>query len=73
MHERPRGDVVRNRHDLTIGTSAVRWDGTVLEIDIEERDTRLVNPIHRRVAGTVRVYPEALNRALLRAMQEIAD
>ena len=63
MHERPRGDVVRNRHDLTIGTSAVRWDGTVLEIDIEERDTRLFNPIHRRVAGTVRVYPEALNRA----------
>ena len=61
MHERPRGDVVRNSGDLQIGTSAVRWDGNVLEIDIEERDTRLFNPVHRRVTGKVRVIPEALN------------
>ncbi|MHA7819712.1 MAG: hydroxyneurosporene dehydrogenase [Erythrobacter sp.] len=63
MHERPRGDVERDRRNLQIGTSAVRWDGNVLEIDIEERDTRLFNPVHRRVAGKVRVYPEALNPA----------
>ena len=63
MHERPSTDVRRDRSNLEIGNSAVRWDGNVLEIDIEERDTRLFNPIHRRVAGKVRVYPEALNPA----------
>ena len=63
MHERPSGDVRRDARNLEIGTSAVRWDGNMLEIDIEERDTRLFNPIHRRVAGKVRVYPEALNPA----------
>lgn len=61
MTERPRSDVSRDDHNLTIGTSSVRWDGNVLEIDIEERDTRLFNPIHRRVCGKVRVIPEALN------------
>ncbi|MEM7781033.1 MAG: hydroxyneurosporene dehydrogenase [Pseudomonadota bacterium] len=63
MHERPRGDVTRGAHDLTIGASSVIWDGDALTIEIEERDTRLFNPIHRRVAGRVKVYPEALNRA----------
>jgi carotenoid 1,2-hydratase len=63
MYERPRDCVRRDAHNLEIGTSAVRWDGNVLEIDIEERDTRLFNPVHRRVAGKVRVHPEALNAA----------
>jgi len=61
MHERPSGDVTRDAKTLTIGTSQVRWDGTMLEIEIEERDTRLFNPFHRRVCGKVRVFPEALN------------
>ena len=62
MHERPEGDVRRDARNLEIGHSAMRWNGNHLEIEIEERDTRLFNPIHRRVAGRVRVYPEALNR-----------
>ncbi|WP_081853299.1 hydroxyneurosporene dehydrogenase [Erythrobacter longus] len=63
MHERPQGDVRRDATNLEIGHSAMRWNGDHLEIDIEERDTRLFNPIHRRVAGKVRVHPEALNAA----------
>ncbi|MEE4200416.1 hydroxyneurosporene dehydrogenase [Erythrobacter sp.] len=63
MHERPRSCIAREAHHLEIGASALRWDGNVLEIDIEERDTRLFNPVHRRVAGKVRVHPEALNAA----------
>lgn len=62
MHERPEEDVRRDARNLEIGHSAMRWNGNHLEIEIEERDTRLFNPIHRRVAGKVRVYPEALNR-----------
>ncbi len=61
MHERPSEDVSRDAQNLVIGDSQVRWDGNVLEIDIEERDTRLFNPVHRRVCGKVRVIPEALN------------
>lgn len=63
MHERPSTDVTRDARTLTIGTSEVRWDGNMLEIEIEERDTRLFNPFHRRVCGKVRVFPEALNPA----------
>ncbi len=61
MTERPSSAVSRTRSELTIGPSNVRWDGNVLEIEIEERDTRLFNPIHRPVRGKVRVIPEALN------------
>ncbi|MEL7188176.1 MAG: hydroxyneurosporene dehydrogenase [Pseudomonadota bacterium] len=61
MTERPRGAVARDAANLQIGPSAVRWDGNALEIDIEERDKRLFMPGGRRVAGTVRVHPEALN------------
>ncbi|MFU7528442.1 hydroxyneurosporene dehydrogenase [Qipengyuania sp. ASV99] len=61
MTERPSANVARDPSNLTIGASQVRWDGNALEIEIEERDTRLFNPVHRRVRGTVRVIPEALN------------
>lgn len=61
MHERPQGDLRRDASNLEIGHSAMRWNGDHLEIEIEERDTRLFNPVHRRVTGRVRVYPEALN------------
>ncbi len=63
MTERPRADVTRDKANLAIGPSAVRWDGNVLEIDIEERDKRLFNPFRRPVRGKVRVIPEALNAA----------
>jgi carotenoid 1,2-hydratase len=63
MTERGSRALTRSRSELAIGPSAVRWDGDVLEIAIEERDTRLFNPIRRPVRGTVRVIPEALNPA----------
>ena len=63
MTERGRGAVQCDRHELTIGPSNVAWDGDELTIDIEERDTRLFNPIRRPVRGRVRVIPEALNPA----------
>ncbi len=61
MTERPRGSVVQERDALAIGPSSVRWTGEALEIRIEERDKRVGIPWRRRVRGTVRVYPEALN------------
>ena len=61
MTERPRGAVTQERDTLAIGPSAVRWTGQALEIDIEERDKRVGIPWRRRVRGTVRVVPEALN------------
>jgi len=61
MTERGQRGVEQRRSSLTIGASSVRWTGEALEIEIEERDKRLGVPWQRRVAGTVRVYPEALN------------
>ncbi|MEL6210975.1 MAG: hydroxyneurosporene dehydrogenase, partial [Pseudomonadota bacterium] len=59
MTERPSADVERDKANLAIGPSQVRWDGNALEIDIEERDSRLFNPLRRPVRGKVRVIPEA--------------
>ncbi len=61
MTEIGEGAVAQQRDCLSLGASAVRWDGDRLIIDIEERDTRLFNPIHRRVAGRVTLHPEMLN------------
>jgi len=61
MTERGHGDVDQSRDTLVLGPSSVRWTGTALEIDIEERDKRLGVPWQRRVRGRIRVHPEALN------------
>ncbi|MBX7497076.1 hydroxyneurosporene dehydrogenase [Qipengyuania sp. 6B39] len=61
MTERGRAAVERDADTLAIGPSSVRWTGDALEIAIEERDKRLGIPWQRRVRGTVRVIPEALN------------
>lgn len=61
MTERGRGSVARDADSLQIGPSSVRWTGDALEIDIEELDKRVGVPWQRRVAGKVRVHPEALN------------
>ena len=63
MTERGRSAVERDAANLAIGPSAVRWENGALTIDIVEGDTRLFVPWQRKVTGTVRVYPEALNRA----------
>jgi len=62
MTERPRTALSRDAANLVIGPSAVRWDGSMLAITIQEGDTRLFVPWQRPVVGRVRVYPEALNR-----------
>jgi carotenoid 1,2-hydratase len=61
MTERPSAAVSRDGASLEIGASAMRWTGDALEIEIEERDKRLGIPWQRRVAGRVRIYPEAVN------------
>lgn len=61
MTEKGERDVARDEDNLQIGASQVRWTGDALEIDIEERDTRLFNPIHRPVRGKIRVIPELRN------------
>lgn len=61
MTERTRGAVRRDRDQLTIGPSGLRWTGDALEITIEEQDKRVGIPWQRRVAGTIRVIPEAVN------------
>ena len=63
MTERGRSALAREAALLTIGPSAMRWENGALTITIEEGDTRLFVPWQRRVAGRVRVIPEALNRA----------
>lgn len=63
MTERPRTKVLRDADTLEIGPSHVRWTGDALEIGIEERDKRLGIPWRRRVRGTVRIIPEAVNAA----------
>jgi carotenoid 1,2-hydratase len=41
---------------LEVGPSAMRWDGTTLEVEVDE----ISNPIPHRVRGVVRVHPEAV-------------
>ena len=53
MTERGKGSLWRDRTTLRIGPSAVRWDGEVLVIDIEEQGA--VFPLN--VRGQVRVTP----------------
>lgn len=62
MTERGSSEVERDASNLVIGPSSVRWDGEALTIDIHESDKRLFNPFQRKVAGRIRVFPEALNR-----------
>jgi len=61
MTERPRDDVARDAAHLQIGPSGIRWTGDALEIDVVERDSRVLIPWRRPVRGKVRVVPEALN------------
>lgn len=53
MTERGPGSLTREAASLTIGPSALRWDGTVLTITLDERCA----PLPLRVKGKVRVRP----------------
>ena len=56
MTERGQGAVDRGPDYLSIGPSALQWDGSGLTIRINE----VGMPIPRRVRGTIRLYPSAL-------------
>lgn len=59
MTERGRGALFRDATSLTIGPSALAWDGTTLTIAIDETTV----PVPSRLRGTVRVRPSALTGA----------
>lgn len=50
-----RGDrsIARSADALAIGPSAMRWEGSSLVVDLDER----TSPIARRLAGRIRVWP----------------
>ncbi len=56
MTERGRADVHRTASSLTVGPSALWWDGNGLTIRIDE----MSSPLPSRVRGVVRVYPAAV-------------
>jgi carotenoid 1,2-hydratase len=55
LTERGRGALSRSTHDLAIGPSSMRWDGTDLVIEIDE----ITVPIPSRLRGVVRLSPSA--------------
>ncbi|MCQ0989630.1 carotenoid 1,2-hydratase [Jiella marina] len=56
MTERRANALHRDAGTLSVGPSAMRWDGTSLTVSIDE-----ITPlIPKRVKGTVRLYPEAV-------------
>ena len=58
MTERKRGALTRDANMLTIGPSALSWDGGVLTIRIDEIST----PFFKPVRGVVRVEPAGVNQ-----------
>ncbi|MBE7209818.1 MAG: carotenoid 1,2-hydratase [Gluconacetobacter diazotrophicus] len=56
MTERGAAAVQRDRHALRIGRSAMRWDGGMLRITLDE----VTAPLPTRVRGEIRVRPRAL-------------
>ena len=56
MTERGEQSVARDANSLAIGSSAVRWDGTSLVIDIDEHAAPLPLPLR----GRVRVMPQVM-------------
>lgn len=57
MTERNRPAVSRTHDRLSIGPSALRWDGRALDVALEEWAV----PIPRRVRGRVRLHPSVVN------------
>lgn len=61
MTERDQYAVSRDASSLTVGPSAVAWNGTELVIDLDE----ITVPFPRRVRGRIRVMPRALTRTFV--------
>ena len=55
MTERGAAALQRSAHTLAIGPSALRWDGSVLDITLDERCV----PLPRRLRGRLRLHPQA--------------
>jgi carotenoid 1,2-hydratase len=58
LTERGAAALQRSRDHLQIGPSAMRWDGTCLEVEIDE----ITVPLPGRLRGRLRLYPAALTR-----------
>lgn len=56
LTERGRGALSRSADALVLGPSAMRWEGDALVVDLDEQTA----PIPRRLAGTIRLHPEAM-------------
>ena len=56
MTERRAAQVRRDRHDLSLGRSALRWTGDAMDIAVDE----ICAPLPRRVRGSVRLVPLAM-------------
>jgi carotenoid 1,2-hydratase len=58
LTERGRGALQRGTDFLSIGPSALSWEGGVLTVRIDE----VTAPIPSRIRGTVRLFPDAVER-----------
>jgi carotenoid 1,2-hydratase len=56
MTERGADSVARDTHSFAVGPSSLRWDGTALIIDIDERAMPLPLPVR----GRVRIEPQVM-------------
>jgi carotenoid 1,2-hydratase len=61
MTERRAGAVERGPEFLAIGPSSLSWDGTALSVRIEE----IAVPWPRRIRGTLRLYPSAVESRVI--------
>jgi carotenoid 1,2-hydratase len=57
MTERKRQSVTRDEHSLSIGPSSLHWDGSALNIELNE----MCVPFGQRLRGTVRLEPSGIN------------
>jgi carotenoid 1,2-hydratase len=61
MTERGAASVTRTDCHLQIGPSALAWDGSGLTVNVDE----IAVPIPRRIRGTIRLYPSAIETRTL--------
>lgn len=59
MTERGAGALQRSAHTLAIGPSALHWDGSALQVTLDERCA----PLPRRLRGMLRLHPQAAGTA----------
>jgi carotenoid 1,2-hydratase len=57
MTERSKASLRRSADELVVGPSRLHWDGSALNIDLDE----IGAPIPRRVRGRIRVWPQGLS------------